>query len=138
MNRCVESRTPALAIVVTLVGAFALASLPASAQTVQRNFPQKALRGKMAFTGPPDVLLDGNAAHLTPGSRIHGQNNMLVMSGGLVGAKYVVDYALESAGNISEVWLLTEAEASKTPWPTSPEQAASWTFDALAQTWTKP
>ena len=70
--------------------------------------------------------------------RVHGYNNLLLMSGQLVGVEGVVDYALDVGGQVYEVWLLTPAEAAKKPWPRSPAEAAAWTFDPIAQTWTKP
>jgi hypothetical protein len=143
MNRCVtshpSSRVRPVALAMALAGALAtLAPLPAAAQAVQRNFPKNALRGKMEFIGPPDIVLNGKSARLSPGCRIHGPDNMLVMSGQLAGTRYVVDYTWESPGNVNEVWMLTPAEADKSPWPRTLEQAANWSFDYMAQTWTKP
>jgi len=115
-----------------------LAPLPAAAQ-VTRLIPKTALRGRIAFTSPPAILLDRNAARLSPGVRIHGQDNMLVMTGNVTGAEFVVDFTIEATtGLVNEVWLLTPAEAAVQPWPRNPGEAAAWTFDYLAQTWTKP
>jgi len=44
---------------------------PASAQTV-RSFPPNTLRGAMVFGDYPSVTLNGQAAQLSPGSRVRG------------------------------------------------------------------
>jgi hypothetical protein len=139
MNRCVAtSRTRATLSGLALAAAAAttlFASLPVAAQ-VHRNFPQNALRGTVTFGTPPDAQLNGNPIRLAPGARIHGLDNMLVMSGTLIGSKFTVDYTLESNGQLYEIWLLRVEEAAVQPWPTTPQQAAAWKFDPIAQVWT--
>ena len=110
---------------------------PASAQ-VQRAFPQDALRGEVAFEMPPEVAVNGQAARLAPGSRIRDQNNMLAMSGTLAGAKFMAHYTIDKDGNVKDVWILRPDELAKRPWPVTPEEAQSWVFDPIAQTWTRP
>jgi hypothetical protein len=105
---------------------------------VQRNFPANALRGEIAFGQPPEVQLNGQAARLAPASRIRGTNNLLVMSGALVGKKAVVHYTLDPLGLVLDVWILTDAERAKQPWPTKAVDAKAWSFDPVAQVWTKP
>ena len=118
--------------------AFAAMASTAHAQ-VQRNFPQNALRGEIAFATPPAITLNRVAAQLAPGARIRGLDNMLVMSGTLVGQRAVVNYTLEpGTGLVKDVWILRSDEAARRPWPTTPEQAASWSFDPVAQVWTRP
>ena len=129
MPRCVL-------LAAALTAALALA-LPAAAQ-VQRNFPATALRGTLEVTQPPEVLLNGAPARLAPGARIRGTDNLLQMSGRLLGQRYVVDYTLDIGGLVMDVWLLTPQEAARQPWPTTPAQAAAWRFDPLAQTWSRP
>src|SRR5262252_2224609 len=120
MNRCVAtSRARATLSGLALAAAAAttvLVSMPAAAQ-VHRNFPQNALRGIVAFGAPPEAQLNGQPARLAPGARIHGLDNMLVMSGTLAGQKFTVDYTLESSGLIYEVWILRAEEAAVQPWP---------------------
>jgi hypothetical protein len=111
--------------------------LPAFAQA-PRHFPANALRGEVAITQPPDVLLNGQPARLAPGARIRGLDNMLALSGALAGQRAVVNFTLDTQGLILDLWLLRPDERSKQPWPTSPQQAAAWQFDPVAQTWTKP
>lgn len=140
MNRCAQL-TFAATVAATLA---ALAPAPASAQamatdgqTLQRNFPKEALRGNIVFFAPPAITLNGVNTQMAPAYRIHGTNNMLIMSGQLNGLKATVDYTTDVQGAVREVWILTPAEIART-WPTTAAQAAAWTFDAIAQTWTKP
>lgn len=129
MYRCVIAASAALA--------FATAALPAAAQ-VQRPFPQNALRGVIAFVDPPQVTLNGKPAQLAPGVRIRGQNNLLVLTGPLVGSKLVVHYTFDFTGAIKDVWILRDEEIKVVPWPTTVEQTQTWSFDQAAQVWTKP
>ena len=140
MNRCAQFPLAA-AFAATLA---ALAPAAASAQTVtadgqtlQRNFPKEALRGTIVFFAPPAITLNGVNTRMAPAYRIHGTNNMLVMSGQLAGLQATIDYVTDVQGAVREVWILTPAETAKV-WPTSTAQAAAWSFDAIAQTWTKP
>ena len=127
MLRCV----PSLAMVAMLAAvAPALAQLP-------RSFPANALRGELLVVQPPDVMLNGTPARLAPGARIRGQNNLLQMSGALVGAKLLVHYTPDPQGLLLNVWVLTADEAGRKPWPTTTEQAQRWNFDPAAQSWTR-
>ncbi len=107
-------------------------------QALQRKFPQNALRGKILFGTPPAVQLDGNVTQMAPAYRVHGYNNLLVMSTQLVGVKAVVNYTTDVVGQPYEIWLLTDTEAAVKPWPWTTAEAAAWTFDPVAQAWTKP
>jgi choline dehydrogenase-like flavoprotein len=122
-----------------VIAALAAACLmaPAAAQ-VQRQFPEKALRGEMVFVDPPQVRLNGKAAMLAPGSRIRGQNNMLQMSGELLGAKLWVHYTMDTQGALMDVWILRPEELAKKPWPATAAEAQAWVFDPTAQAWIKP
>ena len=131
MNR---TSTHALGAFATVV---AIACAPAHAQ-VQRNFPATALRGELTVRIPPEIVLNGRPARLSPGSRIRGQDNMMVLSAGIAGAPLLVHYTLDTSGQVHDVWILRSEEAAKRPWPVTPEQAAQWTFDPAAQTWTRP
>lgn len=124
MHRCV------------LVAALALCSA-ANAQPT-RPFPANALRGTLTVTQPPEVLLNGQATRLSPGARIRGADNLLQMSGSLVGQALLVNYTVEPTGGVHNVWILTADEAARKPWPTTFEQARNWVFDPAAQTWSKP
>ena len=120
-----------------LLAALTAAHLPAAAQP-QRNFPATAMRGELRVTQPPEALLNGRPARLAPGSRIRGADNMLVLSGAIVGAPLLVHYTLDTSGLVLDVWVLTPAEAARKPWPASVEQAQRWRFNADTQTWSRP
>lgn len=128
MHRCLKVLA-ALALAVPVL---------AQAQNItQRQFPANSLRGELQITQPPDALLNGQPVRLAPGARIRGGDNLLVMSGAIQGQKYPVIYTIDTYGLLINVWLLREDEAGKL-WPKTAEEAASWTFDPVAQTWTKP
>ncbi len=82
------------------------------AQPAVRSFPPKTERGAMVITQPPELLLNGRVERFSPGARIRGPNNLLILSGTLVGQNLLVNYLRESHGLIHEVWILTEAEAA--------------------------
>ena len=122
---------------VTLAAALVACTLPAAAQ-MQRIFPANALRGELVVTQPPEALLNGRPARLAPGARIRSDGNLLMVSGALSGQRRVVNYTLDTAGQLKDVWVLTPAEMSRRPWPTTPEQARDWVFDPAAQAWRQP
>jgi hypothetical protein len=124
--------------VAALLVTFVLGSTAWAQNVVQRNFPANALRGEISFGQPPEVLLNGQAARLAPAARIRGTNNLLVMSGALMGKKAVVNYTLDPLGLVLDVWILTDAERARQPWPTKAADAKAWSFDPIAQVWTKP
>ena len=118
--------------------ALSATALPSLAQSAQRPFPPNALRGELVVGQPPQAELNGKPARLAPGSRIRGENNLMLMSGAVVGRTLIVNYTRDEFGLIKDVWVLTPDEMAKRPWPTTPEQAAAWQFDPFAQTWSKP
>ena len=127
MTRCVLKPLLGLALSVLLCGGLA-------AQT-SRPFPATALRAELLVTQAPELLLNGEAAKLSPGARIRGVNNMLQMSASLTGQPLLVHYTREPSGLVHEVWILSPEEAERKPWPSSPEQAQRWLFNPAAQTW---
>lgn len=129
MHRCLLTASVALTLAVPVL---------ASAQMLaQRNFPANALRGELVVTGAPEITLNGKAARLSPGSRIRGPNQMLLMSGAITGEKLVVNYTIEQYGLVQDVWVLRPEEIKKL-WPKTPTEAATWSFDPIGQTWIKP
>jgi hypothetical protein len=126
MFRCVTLSALALAF-----------ALPAAAQA-PRKFPANALRGELVITLPPELQLNGQPGRLAPGARIRGADNMLQMSGALVGKKFAVHYTLDPGGQLLDVWILTPIEFARKPWPTSSAEAAKWFFNPDAQVWSKP
>jgi hypothetical protein len=121
-----------------LLTTFVLAGHAWAQNVVQRGFPATALRGEISFGQPPEVLLNGQPARLSPAARIRGTNNLLVISGALMGQKAVVNYVIDPLGLVQDVWILTDAERAKQPWPTKAADARAWSFDPVAQIWTKP
>ncbi len=130
MLRCVLLAT-------TVAIALATATLPASAQA-PRTFTAQTLRGELTVTQPPEVLLNRQPARLAPGARIRGTDNLLQMSGALIGQRLLVNFTLDPAGNLLDVWVLSPAEASRQPWPVTPQQAATWAFNPDTQSWSRP
>ena len=112
----------------------------ASAAVAQapRNFPAAALRGEVVITAPPELLLNKQPARLAPGARIRAMDNLLVMSGAAVNQRLIVNYTLDLQGQLLDVWILSPAEMARKPWPTTPQEAASWRFNPDAQVWSKP
>jgi hypothetical protein len=119
MNRChhrLDSISPVPRRGLLKTAALSLAGMALGAGTAWaqvREFPRTALRGVIQVTAPPQILIDGNVDRLSPGARIRGPQNNLVMSGALVGQRLVVNYTREQSGLVHEVWILTEAEADK-------------------------
>jgi hypothetical protein len=115
MNRCLRSfLTPLTLALPALVATVPLVASPhVAAQTLQRTFPAKALRGTLVVQAPPEILLDGKTDRLSPGARIRDARNMLAMSGALTGQALVVNYLRDSTGLVHEVWILTPDEAAE-------------------------
>jgi hypothetical protein len=111
MNRWLRAfKTPLLILALGFTGAACLWPSAANAQSLTRTFPDAALRGILEVVTPPEVLLNGAPARLSPGARIKAENNLIVMSGSLVGQRLRVNYVRDSQGMIHEVWILNEAE----------------------------
>ncbi|MFT3953415.1 MAG: hypothetical protein QM722_03120 [Piscinibacter sp.] len=110
---------------------------PAAAQ-VQRHFPATALRGSIELRQAPEAILNGKEARLSAGARIFGQDNLLKMPASLIGQKMAVHYTVDGQGFVREVWILTETELAKRPWPASAAEAKAWHFDPVRQVWAKP
>ena len=114
MNRCLN--TPKglwLGLTALLISVTSLAPMPVAAQEFVRQFPTAARRATLEVTTPPNVLLNGQAERLSPGARIKGLNNQLVLSGSLVGQRMLVNYLRDPQGLVHEVWILSEAEAQQ-------------------------
>jgi hypothetical protein len=110
-------------------------ALPAQAQ---RIFESSVLRGELVVKAPPEALLNGKPARLAPGARIRNQQNQITLSGALIEQKMLVNYTLDGMGQVRDVWLLTEEEARRLPWPRTLDEAQRWQFDPTLQRWTKP
>ena len=100
-----------LALLVICVGALVSYPQTTLAQSAIRPFPAAAKRGLMEVQAGSSILINGAATQLSPGARIRGANNMLVMSGQLVGQRVVVNYVRDTQGSVHEVWILNSLEA---------------------------
>ncbi|MEY2685325.1 MAG: hypothetical protein RJA09_2469 [Pseudomonadota bacterium] len=78
-----------------------------------RAFPDNARRGILKITTPPYALIDGQAAQLSPGSRIRDMNNRIILSAQLVGRELRVNYTREASGLLHDIWILTDAEGAQ-------------------------
>ena len=94
-------------------GMVLLLTTASPAQTAVRLFPSNALRGVLEVTEPPMVLINGTPARLSPGARIKGVNNLIVLSGTLVGQRVLVNYVRDGQGLLHDVWILNEQEAQR-------------------------
>ncbi len=106
----------ALLTTALLLGICSMSALwpgPAAAQDAVRQFPKAAKRATLEVTAPPQILLNGQPERLSPGARIKAPNNLLVMSGSLVGQRLVVNYLRDPQGLVHEIWLLNGTEASE-------------------------
>ena len=79
---------------------------------LQRTFPPKARRAEMTVLNAHEITLNGNAMRLSPGSMIRSTSNALVVSGGLIGQTFVVNYTTDTMGQAHEIWILTASEAA--------------------------
>lgn len=116
MNRCNARFAKPPARRQLLFAAWALTlwglSSQATAQTGVRPFAPGAERGTMVVTYPPVIQMNGKPDRLSPGARIRGLNNMLLMSGSIAGQNLLVNFVRNPTGEVHEVWVLTEAEAA--------------------------
>ena len=115
MNRCLRFPTAPASTwrAALLTSALVLLANTACAQEAVRPFPAAAKRATMQITQPPEMLLNGQAARLSPGARIRGANNMLVLSGALAGQNLPVNYVRDHQGMVHEVWVLNATEAKQ-------------------------
>jgi hypothetical protein len=86
----------------------------AAAQDIIRNPPKDVKPAMMAVSAtPPIVTVDGKADRLSPGVRIRGVNNLLLLPSTLAGQTVPMVYKRDAAGLVHEVWLLTPEEYAK-------------------------
>jgi hypothetical protein len=114
MNRCPRTLARlSLAVCLAVTGLSFSFSTAALAQGIKREAPKDVVLGQMVVTLPPVITMDGKPDRLSPGSRIRDLNNMLVLSGGIVGKVLPVVYRRDAAGLVHEAWILTPDEYSK-------------------------
>ena len=108
MNRCLFIGSLATALLAPL----------AFAQDLPQRIPPmaaNALRGELVVTLPPEILLNGHTARLSPGARIRGRNNLLLLSGTVVGQTLQVRYLLDTSDLVHQVWILNDVELQAKP-----------------------
>jgi len=134
MNRCERlGRRFVLLCFGALLGTAVLAQ-----PQVARNFPQNALRGEVVVQNAHEALVDGQPARFAPGLRIRGQDNLMLVSGVLIGQKFIGHYTVDSYGLLNQLWVLRDDELANKPWPKSAQESTTWSFDPVAQRWSKP
>ena len=121
-----------------VLAAALVACVQTAAAQAPRNFPATALRGEVIITQPPELLLNQVPARLAPGARIRGMDNKMVISGAAVNRRMLVHYTRDLHGHLLDVWVLTPAEIARRPWPTTPQEAAAWSFNPDTQVWSRP
>jgi hypothetical protein len=161
MNRCskhrqpvrkIDTDAPATKITQTLLALMLLAPLAANAawwwpwsttssETVvqmaqARRLPPASLRGKITITPGPQGVLNGQTVSMAPGLRVRGTDNILVAPSSLMGQTFVVNYLRDGYGLIQDMWVLREDERAKL-WPSTTEEATTWVYEPVSQTWTK-
>jgi hypothetical protein len=102
---------------------------PAAGEFVGRQFPPNVLRGTLEVLQGSEILLDYKPARLSPGGRIRGINNTLVLPGSLIGMQYTVNFTRDLYGNVHQVWLLTELEAAQKIKTATPERNFSFGYE---------
>ncbi|MGZ5195402.1 MAG: hypothetical protein ACXWJM_10415 [Ramlibacter sp.] len=95
------------------IAGLALLAAVAHAQVPLRNVPKDVKHGHITISNPPQIDLDGKADRLSPGARIRNVNNLIVMSGTLIGKTVPVVYRREVSGMVHDVWILSPDEESK-------------------------
>ena len=113
MNRCLPTPMRRFLMMLAIACTATYSPMPVAAQNMLRQFPPAAKRGLLELTAPPAVLMNGAPERLSPGARIKGVNNGMVMSGSLVGTRVLVNYRRDAQGQIHEVWILSPAEAKE-------------------------
>ncbi len=103
----------AFTVPAALTTALVLSAPAALAQGVGRPIPKDVKFGHMVVVQPPEVTMDGQPDRLSPGARIRHTNNLLVLSGTVVGQTLPVVYRRDTYGLIHQVWLLSPEEAAQ-------------------------
>ncbi|WP_082521792.1 hypothetical protein [Ramlibacter sp. Leaf400] len=98
---------------ILLPAALLLAAAVAQAQVVIRSAPAGVKPARLTVTAPPQITLNGQPDRLSPGARIRGTNNLMLLSGSVVGQVLPVVYRRDAAGLVHEVWVLTDEEYSR-------------------------
>ena len=90
-----------------------LAIVACTALATPRNFPATDKRGVLTATNFPQITIDGQAQTLSPGAKILGPQNTIVMHSTLTSKSYVVNYTVDRQGFIDKIWILTAEEQAQ-------------------------
>jgi hypothetical protein len=85
-----------------------------------RSFPANVRRGTLKVLTSPEVLIDGKAERLSPGSRIRNVQNLVIAPASIAGEELVVNILRNPSGELQEVWLLNQLEARQKVTPNTP------------------
>ncbi|MDQ6627391.1 MAG: hypothetical protein M3Z29_02925 [Pseudomonadota bacterium] len=94
------------------------------------------MRGAIVFGIAPEIILNGKPARLAPGARIRKADNMIAVPSAMLGGPFLVNYSVDPSGLVNDIWVLTADEASNR-WPTTRRQSEDWSFDPVAQVWSR-
>jgi hypothetical protein len=81
----------------------------------ERTFPEQATRGELKAYQYPSMKIGDYVYRLSPGSRIFSQQNLIIMPASLQVQTAPVMYILDTSGDLSRIWLLTDEEAARLP-----------------------
>ncbi len=92
-----------------------LALVWATQACAERNFPEQARRGDLNAYAYPSMKIGDNVFRLAAGSRMFNQQNLIIMPASLQIQTAPVMYMLDTSGDLSRIWLLTDDEAAQHP-----------------------
>ena len=78
-----------------------------------RTFPSTALRGTLSAAVYPQIKIDGQIKTLSPGAKILGKQNTIIVSTSLMDITYTVNYTVDRQGFVDKIWILTDEELAK-------------------------
>jgi hypothetical protein len=96
----------------------ALLALPEAAWS-ERQLPKDASFGEMTRFAYPLVTIGKRTFRMAPGGKIYDQQNLIIMPAAAPGRANVL-FKLDTAGDLSGVWLLTAQEAARYRKPVTP------------------
>jgi hypothetical protein len=100
-------------IPIALTAALLAPPLAVLAQGFVREAPKDVRPGRLVVKAPPEITLDGKPDRLSPGARIRNTNNLLLLTGSVVGQELPVVYRRDAAGLVHEAWVLTPDEYAR-------------------------
>lgn len=89
----------------------------ANTALAERSFPPAAKRGELKAHQYPHYRIGKTTYRISAGGRIFNEQNMIIMPVSLQKQTAQVMYQVDMNGQLSALWLLTRAEASKHPLP---------------------